>query len=422
MRGRAADMMRCGVTLSLLIATLIAAGTGRAAAAVVTVQVGPSDADAFVPQNAQINPGDTVQWIWSPGDVHSVTAGSFPPTGNGTFDSGLQSAPFTFSETFNHPGVYHYFCLEHYLTGMVGTVTVIGADPAPTALFASSTTSPTVGQQVTFDATSSSTTDGDRFESYKWDFGDGSVPQVTLGPTIVHAFAQAGTATVTLTTTDAGSASSAPVTHQLTVQPPPDTPPTARFTFQAGSLSTAQAISFDASTSTDGDGDTITGYRWVFGDGASQATTTPTVTHRYVTGGRFVAQLIVLDSRGTPSVPASVAVTITAPWSRPRVSALKLAANRFCTRMTHKCRHPGTRLQFSLSEPASVVVTVTGRHGGRTLTRSKVAGKLGKNSLALRGAGLRPGRYVVTVTATSRGLRGNPSRATFTVVTSRPRM
>jgi hypothetical protein len=201
------------------------------------------------------------------------------------------------------------------------------------------------------------------------------------------------------------------------VQPPPDTAPAARFTFQPRSPTTAQTITFDGSTSADGDGDTLTGYRWMFGDGASQTTTTATTTHRYAMGGTFTAQLVVLDSRGTPSSPTTLAVTIMAPPpSPPRVSALKLTPKRVCARKTHRCRHPGARLRFSLSEPAGVVVTVTRRGDTRTLVRLKLVGRTGKNSRAFRVRGLEPGRYVVTLVATSRGLRGKPIRATFRVL------
>jgi hypothetical protein len=56
--------------------------------------------------------------------------------------------------------------------------------------------------------------------------------------------------------------------------------------------------SFDASSSTVAVG-TIAGFAWSFGDGATQTTTTPTVTHVYQAGGSYTASVTETDSAGT---------------------------------------------------------------------------------------------------------------------------
>jgi PKD repeat protein len=83
------------------------------------------------------------------------------------------------------------------------------------------------------------------------------------------------------------------------------------------------AVSFDGSRSSDPDpGDSIRTYRWSFGDGASQDTTAPTVSHTYSTAGAVTATLRVLDQFGAISAPATIrivaggappSVTITSP-------------------------------------------------------------------------------------------------------------
>jgi plastocyanin len=201
----------------ILIATFVLSAA-PAGASMTTVQVGLGGLN-FNAQNVTINKGDPVHWNWD-SSFHSVTSGAQPPSENGFFDSQVQNPPHGFDEAFNAPGTYHYFCKVHYASGMVGTVTVTGGpDPQPSAAFTASTSTPAAGQAVSFNASGSSTHDGDTIDSYTWNFGDGTSPQTTSTPTTTHTFAKPGPVTVTLTITDAGSAVSAPASHALTVGP-----------------------------------------------------------------------------------------------------------------------------------------------------------------------------------------------------------
>jgi plastocyanin len=107
-----------------------------AAAATKTVQVGPDGALVFSPSAVTVNAGDTVEWKWGTG-MHSTTRLQGPET----WDSGVVSAPNTFSHTFMRPGTYPYFCSVHQALGMTGTVTVRSA--AVTTTTRSGTTSTT---------------------------------------------------------------------------------------------------------------------------------------------------------------------------------------------------------------------------------------------------------------------------------------
>jgi len=68
------------------------------------------------------------------------------------------------------------------------------------------------------------------------------------------------------------------------------------------------AVDFDGSGSSDPDtGDTLTAYRWDFGDGSPVVTTTtPTTNHTYTTRGTFPASLRVKDNHGTFSQAVTV--------------------------------------------------------------------------------------------------------------------
>ncbi len=72
-------------------------------------------------------------------------------------------------------------------------------------------------------------------------------------------------------------------------------------------VKTGQALTFDASGSTDANpGDKIVKYTWDFGDGSPAVdTTTPTTTHAYGAGGGFVAKVTVTDTLGGVSAPAA---------------------------------------------------------------------------------------------------------------------
>jgi glucose/arabinose dehydrogenase/PKD repeat protein len=67
-------------------------------------------------------------------------------------------------------------------------------------------------------------------------------------------------------------------------------------------------ISFDGSASADVEDGQDLNYLWDFGDGVQDETQTPTVTHDYLTPGKRTASLVVEDTEGKRSLPATVEV------------------------------------------------------------------------------------------------------------------
>jgi plastocyanin len=79
---------------------------------------------AFVPVEVHILPGQTVQWTNSDPLQHTVTAD------DASFDSGLIDPGGTFSQPFDAPGAYQYYCIPHGSAGLHGmAATVIVDDP-----------------------------------------------------------------------------------------------------------------------------------------------------------------------------------------------------------------------------------------------------------------------------------------------------
>ncbi len=154
------------------------------------------------------------------------------------------------------------------------------------------------GQSVAFSALPSG---GQPPYSYAWDFGDGTS---SLLQNTSHTYATAATTpyTATLTVTDGAGTK---VTKSLSVTV--HALPVAQATATPSSASNGTAIAFNG---------TVTGgtlpftFAWSFGDGATNATQSP--SHTYPGAGNYTAKVVVTDATGVTSA-ASTNVTITAP-------------------------------------------------------------------------------------------------------------
>jgi PKD repeat protein len=205
-------------------------------------------------------------------------------------------------------------------TSNARTVEVLLIPPAGTLLpnrlpVASFSVAPAVGvvnQSLRFDA--SLTTDegepcGDTC-TYSWDFGD---YETASGKVVSHSYSRTGTFTVWLTVVDprggVGSTS-----RSVTVTGP--APPVANFTVSPASPKANQPVVFNASATTVGLGATITSYEWDFGDGSTETTTVPGVTHTYAvtlatgTSRSFLVVLKVTDSFGQTSTAVQTVTVV----------------------------------------------------------------------------------------------------------------
>jgi chitodextrinase len=171
--------------------------------------------------------------------------------------------------------------------------------------------SPAAGDTVTFQADRTNPGNGSG-ESLRWDFGDGGTG-ATANAT--HVYQAAGEYTVTLTTLE--SDSSVTVEDSRVVQvgpapPPPNTPPSAAFTFSPISPIVGEQVLFEGGG--DPDGDPIT-RQWNFGD-LSPVSSDAAPTHAYAAAGSYTVSLSVSDDRGG-FASTSRDVTVSPPAATP---------------------------------------------------------------------------------------------------------
>ena len=127
-----------------------------------------------------------------------------------------------------------------------------------------------------------------------------------------HTYTTGGSFTVTLTVSDGILEDTDQA--DLTIDPP-NAAPTASFLPSATTGQAPIEITFDASASSDPNGDALT-FAWDFGDGESGSGVS--TTHTYTTGGSFAVTLTVSD--GILEDTATDSVVIDAPNAAPTAS------------------------------------------------------------------------------------------------------
>jgi PKD repeat protein len=121
-----------------------------------------------------------------------------------SFGDGSSGSEKTTTHTFTAPNSYQVTLTvtnDYGLSASIRQAIAVQAGQLPTAEFVFSPTEPTVGQLVQFNASQSRTAAGRTIVSYSWNWGDGKTAS-NPGPLEDHAYAVAGTYTVTLTVTD----------------------------------------------------------------------------------------------------------------------------------------------------------------------------------------------------------------------------
>ena len=248
------------------------------------------------------------------GQVAAGQTGSFslqlPESNNNVFTNGAAPSPqadVTFTAKDTRTGA---LSSEKILTLSQNTPTYVSFTAAdfpstgPTiARFTFSPTNATINQDVSFNGSSSTVSNG----TFAWDFGDG---QTGADVTVTHRYSRAGTFTVTLSvTSDTRATSTSSRTINVSATLPPTT---ANFTFSPTNPAINQDVIFN--TGAQGPGGIVTGiFAWDFGDGGNG--TGAMVTHRFARGGTFTVTLRVTADTGlsaTTSRPITVSANLPA--------------------------------------------------------------------------------------------------------------
>ena len=156
----------------------------------------------------------------------------------------------------------------------------------PTASFTATPASGPPPLAVTFDASASRDGDGS-ISTYAWDFGNGATG---AGRTVEHTYEDSGAFEVSLTVTDDDSAQ-ASATNEVVV----NVPPSARILADPVDGVAPVTVSFDASESSDSDGD-IASYEWEVGDNAP--TSGAMLEYTFEEPGVHAVRLTVTDDLG----------------------------------------------------------------------------------------------------------------------------
>ena len=123
-----------------LMLLLISVALGASGCASAGDEISMTQERLFSPETVTISAGDSVTWVNTASDAHTVTAdASSLPDGaeyfaSGGFETerdaeddiagGLLVAEERFRATLTVPGTYRYYCIPHRSEGMVGTVIV----------------------------------------------------------------------------------------------------------------------------------------------------------------------------------------------------------------------------------------------------------------------------------------------------------
>jgi PKD repeat protein len=271
----------------------------------------------------------------TPGAGHTIASYTW------TFGDGSTGTGVTTTHVYTTAGSYS---VQLKVTGDDGQATtsaatsiLVGNPPSPTANFTFSPAAPGRNDEVVFDASSSSTAQGQTIVDVAWNFGDGTAvihcPGGSAadcpGPTnriSAHTFATAQTFVVNLVVTDSAGRIGSKNTSVTVVL----AQPTVVITGSPSQPTPGTTVNFNSNATTYFPGSGPSSFLWTFGDGATSILPNP--SHAYAAIGSYSAGLSVTDTKGRTGVNAItvtvVAVTPPTPPAPP-VAAFTFSAATF---------------------------------------------------------------------------------------------
>mgnify|MGYP006287093763 CR=1 FL=1 len=169
------------------------------------------------------------------------------------------------------------------------TLIVENIPPKPIFEFGTQSDDLTVDDEISVNAFNSYDPDGDEIEEYRWGFGDGTSKQ---GSRVSHSYSDPGTYNLTLTVDD-GIKTAVNSTRINIINRPPEA---SIYYSPEDDLTVGETITFDASNSSDPDGD-VDRYVWRLGNG--ETARGEVVEHSYEELGTYNVVLTVDDGGKT---------------------------------------------------------------------------------------------------------------------------
>jgi PKD repeat protein len=210
------------------------------------------------------------------------------------FGDGSQSSGRSASHQFRTSGTFSVTLTVTDTAGLKGSRSksvIVGTSGDPTAAFVFSPATPGVGEEIVFNASSSTAVAPRTIVSYEWQFG---TDRTGSGMIVTKTYDTPATYTVTLTVTD-DAGNKATAAQGVTVGNTSPGGLAANFTFSPTDPAPNTPVNFNASTSTGAD--PIVDYSWNFGDGATANGSSPTRAHTFAVAGSYVVTLTVRDSK-----------------------------------------------------------------------------------------------------------------------------
>ncbi len=247
-------------------------------------------------------------------DSDGSIVGYFWNFGDGATANGRQ-----ISHSYGQPGLYQVSLTVTDNSGLNGsstfTVKITEKSKKPPLAVITGPDKGMVKDQLAFSGAQSSDADG-QIVSFAWNFGDGATAE---GSSVSHSYAQYGAYQVTLTVTD-NDGLTAQAVHTVMIDEPVQLklPPVVAFTGPAGGAA-GQSLTFDAGGSHDPDGQIVT-YTWGFGDGATESSNQPTISHNYAQPGLYTVTLTVTDNDGlsdSQQQPVTISTAAALPDATP---------------------------------------------------------------------------------------------------------
>lgn len=148
--------------------------------------------------------------------------------------------------------------------------------------------------------------------TYTWNFGDGSPPVVTTVPTVTHVYTTAGTFTASVIA-NCPSQSGSPCVVKGAM--PVTIPPCGACPTVVGLTATVSGCAGPGTATVTFNG-TLTpplsgcSFLWAFGDGTTQVTTTPSVSHTYAAPMTYAVAVTAICPNITPCATATISVNV----------------------------------------------------------------------------------------------------------------